>query len=136
MGRSLFRDIDAFASGLDELIGDIPDNCNDGLARAVTQSVRKAASELRSGAYGSGGRHAWSEDYMGGFQSHVERGGEIVGEVGNKNKPGLVHLLEKGHATLTGRRTAAYPHMEPAFESMQQDFIERADKAIGEALEG
>ena len=73
---------------------------------------------------------------MSGFASHVERGVETVGEVGNKNKPGLVHLLEKGHLTLTGRKTTAYPHMAPAFDAMSEEFVEEYKKAIGAALEG
>lgn len=135
MGRNLTRDIDAFAAGLEELIGDIPAACAEKGGDAIAKSVRKTASELRSGTYGSSGKHKWSPEYMGGFTSHVERGMETVGEVGNKNKPGLVHLLEKGHLTLTGRRTTAYPHMAPAFDAMAEDFIEEYKKAIGEALQ-
>ena len=136
MGRELSVDIDAFAAGLEQLVGDIPGACAEKGGDAVAKSVRKTAKELRSGTYGSSGKHEWSEEYMSGFSSHVDRGMETVGEVGNKNKPGLVHLLEKGHATLTGRRTNAYPHMAPAFNAMSEEFIEEYKKAIGEALEG
>ena len=136
MGRNITVDIDAFAAGLDQLVGDIPARCEEKGGKAVEKSVRKTAKELRSGTYGSSGRHEWSEEYMAGFSSHVDRGAETIGEVGNKNKPGLVHLLEKGHLTLTGRRTTAYPHMAPAFMAMSDEFIELYKKAIGEALEG
>ena len=136
MGRELSVDIDAFAAGLEQLVGDIPGACAEKGGDAVAKSVRKTAKELRAGIYGSSGKHEWSEEYMSGFSSHVDRGMETVGEVGNKNKPGLVHLLEKGHATLTGRRTNAYPHMAPAFNAMSEEFIEEYKKAIGEALEG
>lgn len=136
MGRELTRNIDAFAAGLEELIGDIPAACAEKGGEAVEKSVRKTAKELRSGTYGSSGKHEWSKEYMSGFSSHVEHGMETVGEVGNKNKPGLVHLLEKGHLTLTGRRTTAYPHMAPAFDAMANEFVEEYKKAIGAALEG
>ena len=137
MAKNVTVDADMFSVGLDELIGNIPVACAQGLGKAVQQSARKTAKGLRSGAYGSSGKHAWSPEYMKGFASHAEVGGmEPEGEVGNKAKPGLVHLLEKGHLTATGRRTTAYPHMKPAFDDMEKDFIERAEDAIGEALEG
>lgn len=132
-----FRDcgIDDFATSLTALIGDIPDACGEGCEKAVRQSIRQTARKLRGGEFGKSGRHDWSEEYMGGFSSSVVKGGLTpAGEVGNKAKPGLVHLLEKGHATLTGRRTAAFPHMAPAFEDMADDFVERAERYVGEAL--
>ena len=126
-----------FSAGVESVLGDIPKSCSQKVGKAVQQSVRKTAKELRSGAYGSAGKHAWSDRYMSGFSSHSSIGGMTPeGEVGNKNKPGLVHLLEKGHLTMAGRRTRAYPHMAPAFDEMEEDFMERAQKAIGEALGG
>lgn len=134
MARELTVDMDAFAIGLEQLIGDIPAACREKSGDVVAKATRKTASELRAGTYGSAGKHQWSAEYMSGFSSHVERGVETVGEVGNKNKPGLVHLLEKGHLTLTGRRTNAYPHMAPAFNAMSAEFVEEYEKAIWEAI--
>ena len=131
--RNIVVPLDAFATGLESLIGDIPDSCRAAANKAVAQSTRKGVQTVKAEA-GKGGIHAWSGEYVGGFSSHVTGGAQAVGEIGNKNKPGLVHLLEKGHATLNGRRTRAFPHMAPAFESIQADFIERMDKYVGEAL--
>ena len=137
MAREVTEDWDNFAVGISKLIGDIPSACSDKLGKAVKQSVRKTAKGLRGGEFGSSGKHEWSERYMSGFASHTDtRAFFAEGQVGNKNKPGLVHLLEKGHATLTARRTTAYPQMAPAFDDMEQDFMERAERAIGEALGG
>lgn len=137
MARNIEIDIDMFARGIDELIGDIPKASLDNVGRAVRQSARKTAKGLRDGEFGSAGRHPWSEEYMKGFKSHSQKGAmNVEAEVGNSAKPGLVHLLEKGHLTLTGRRTNAYPHMAPAFDAMQEDFMDRASRAIGQALEG
>jgi len=135
MGRNVTCDLDRFAAGFDELIGDLPEACGDALEDSVRKSVRQAAKSLRGELTDGIGKNDWSDEYRQGFTSHVDRSGPtVVGEVGNKNKPGLVHLLEKGHATLTGRRTQAYPHMEPAFEEMSSDFIDRAGKAVGRAI--
>ena len=132
--RNITCGIDAFARSVEELVGDIPSSCSEAMYKATSQSVRKGAKVVKENA-SKGGKHSWSSEYVGGFSSHVERDGEMsVGEIGNKNKPGLVHLLEKGHVTLTGRRTAAFPHMAPAFEEIQQDFIDRVKRYVGEAI--
>lgn len=126
-----------FAVGIDKVLGDLPKACADNLGDAVRTSVRKTAKGLRSGIYGAAGKHEWSEAYMKGFTSRADtRGMTPEGEVGNKAKPGLVHLLEKGHLTLAGRRTHAYPHMTPAFNEMESDFMKLAEQAIGRALRG
>ena len=135
MPREIPCDIDRFAASLMELLGDVPDACADGCEKAVRRSVRETAKKLRGGEFGSSGRHEWSEEYMQGFASSMVKGGFTpAGEVGNRGKPGLVHLLEKGHATLTGRRTAAFPHMAPAFDDMAEGFPEMVEKYVKEAL--
>lgn len=126
-------DVDTFAATLDDILGDVALKCNDKVSRAVEQSTRKGVKTVKAKAKETG-VHKWSDEYVGGFSSHIKKGAMSEGEIGNKAKPGLVHLLEKGHATLTGRRTRAFPHMAPAFEEMQDDLIERVEKAVGEAL--
>lgn len=133
--RDITCDADDFAASLASLIGDVPGACGEGCEKAVRMTVRSTAKKLRGGEFGKSGRNEWSEEYMQGFGSRTSGGGLTPeGEVGNRAKPGLVHLLEKGHLTLTGRRTQAFPHMAPAFEDMEQDFVSRAEKYIGEAL--
>lgn len=133
MARNVSVPLDAFARGIEQLVGDIPESCRDAANKATAQSTRKGVKTVKQHA-SKGGRHEWSKDYVNGFQSHVKQGTVAEGEIGNKAKPGLVHLLEKGHYTLTGRRTAAFPHLAPAFGEIQQDFVERMEKAIGGAL--
>lgn len=135
MQHDITCDLDRFGAALESLLADIPEACGDALEKSVRHSVRKTASQLRGELTAGIGIHDWSDEYRSGFSSRVE-GDKVstVGTVGNKNKPGLVHLLEKGHATLTGRRTRAFPHMEPAFQEMETDFIEDAQKRIAEAV--
>lgn len=127
-------DVDAFAASIDQLLGEIDRDVTSAANKAVPQSLRKGAKELRE-TYATFGKHVWSDEYREGFTSRTSRTGkQVEGEIGNKNKPGLVHLLEKGHATLNGRRTNAYPHLAPAFEELQEDFVERMERLIGESL--
>lgn len=136
MGKYYECDPSMFAATLEDLLKDTIDPCNDNVRKAVEQSTREGVKTVRSKAGGTG-KHPWSDRYIKGFRANIENGHyQTTGEIGNKNKPGLVHLLEKGHATLTGRRTKAYPHMAPAFEEIEQDFIERVEDAIDMALGG
>lgn len=133
-------DVDRFAATVGQLLGEVSDSCAEGVEKAVRKTARAAAKSLREERTEGIGRdpenHPWSEKYRKGFASRVDRDGlQTVGEVGNKGKPGLVHLLEKGHLTLTGRRTKAYPHMEPAFRDMEDEFVEQVQKAIGKAVD-
>ena len=132
--NSITCDIDRFASGIEELLGDIPAKCSDKVGRATVKATRKGVKTVKSYA-SKGGVNAWSDRYVGGFASHIDKGGMVtVGEIGNKKEPGLVHLLEKGHVTPAGRRTRAFPHMAPAFDDIAEDFIEMASRAFGEAI--
>lgn len=133
--ESITCDIDAFAVNMEKLLGDIPQRCGDALDKTVRSTARETASKLR-GEYTAGiGIHEWSDEYRSGFSSHVEKSGiGAVGEIGNKNKPGLVHLLEKGHVTPAGRRTRSFKHMEPAFVDMEERFVESAKRNVLEAL--
>lgn len=132
--RHVTEGLDRFAAGLEELVGTIPNECQEASAKAVTKSARKGAKNLR-GKFTEGiGVHPWSKEYRSGFRSSVSKGLVTEGVVGNKSKPGLVHLLENGHATLNGRRTRKYPHMDPAFQEMKDDFVEELGKQVGEAL--
>lgn len=131
MARNVTCGIDAFAKGIDELIGDLPAGCTDALERS-TRTATRVTAQLLQGEYTQGiGLHPWSDEYRSGFSADVKRDVfEVEGEVGNRNKPGLVHLLEKGHATLTERRTRAYPHMAPAFDDMVEIFEEEVEREL------
>lgn len=128
---------DAFAKTLEQILGDIAGDISEETPKAVTRVARRGAKQLRSEA-----ASRWSgktgATYSAGFSSRVtgQGGGVVSAEIGNDTFPGLVHLLEKGHATLTGRRTAAYPHMAPVFEDIQDDLIAEVGRAVDKALGG
>ena len=128
-------DYQDFAIGIESLLGDIPEEVGDEINKAVKSSVKLAAKNLRDNLTAGIGVHPWSDKFRKGFSSKVDAKGLVTtGHVGNKSQPGLVHLLEKGHHTLTERRTRAFPHMAPAFDEMQEDFMEKAEKALERAV--
>ena len=123
--------------GIETLLEDIPTDVKADLNKSIPKAARQGAQELRSEA-GKRWDGTTGAKYSAGFTSHTNKTGDVVeAEIGNKTFPGLVHLLEKGHATLTGRRTRAYPHMAPVYEKTVRPALERAvGDAVDRALEG
>lgn len=136
MPRSIECDADAFAIGLEELLSDITPDVAKGISEAIPKVSRKGAKMLREEA-----SKRWTGKtgaaYSKGFKSKTIKSGEVTtAEIGNSKFPGLVHLLEKGHATLTGRRTKAYPHVAPVFDAIEPQVMEAVGDAVDKALEG
>lgn len=88
----------------------------DETSQAVLEDI-KEASPRKSGDYKKG----WRRKKEG-------TGGSIKYTIHNKDKPGLVHLLEFGHAKVGGGRVEGRPHVRPAYDKhvpAMEDRIER-----------
>lgn len=107
MGRHLWMEEDEFASALSEIFGDIADAADEAVFQCVRDSVREGRDEWRRNAASHGwkyGRHVTHRTLRkGGVEGHIY-----------SRKPGLPHLLEKGHAKIGGGRTRAIEHVKPA----------------------
>lgn len=128
-------DADRFGFVFGSLIDDVARNID----RVPEKSVRKAAKVARDETknHAHVGRTPWSERYRDGFAYKVKgKGMESEAEVGNKAKPGLVHLLEKGHAKVGGGKTRAFPHLGPGYEAGAEAFVEAAERETERALRG
>lgn len=104
--------IDALANEISMMVAkyseDVEDAIQDELdstSKAVLNDV-KANSPTLYGDYKKG----WTKKKFSN-----ELGTSYI--VYNKDKPGLVHLLEKGHALRGGGRTKAIPHVAPAVDT-------------------
>lgn len=69
-----------------------------------TKNIAKTGSPVDSGVYQKG----WA------IKKTSEKAGKVTVTVYNRKKPGLTHLLEKGHALRNGGRVAAKTHIAPA----------------------
>lgn len=125
------------ATGIEQLLGDIAPDVKSEMQKAIPKVARKGSKALREEA-GSRWNGKTGSKYSKGFtMRQIKAGEEVSAEIGNKTFPGLVHLLEKGHATLNGRRVAGIPHMTPVFENVVVPELEKEVSAgVERALEG
>lgn len=127
---------DKFAIALEEIFGGIDRALSDGLEEPVKAACKAAKKKASSADAGTPAFKNRTGVYRKSFSYKVDRKGryEAYGYVGNRKKPGLVHLLEKGHATMRGGRTRAFPHMEPGAREGERVLLEESGKLVDGAL--
>ena len=132
MARSVTCTPDRFAVCMDEMMREIADGVGSGLRPVVERAGKTAVRGCRDGARAKlGGTGA----YASGFRKKVRGSGAAVScEVGNAKLPGLVHLLEKGHATIGGGRVAGRPHVDPAAQKAFGAVADGIDELVGRVL--
>ena len=129
MTRNVTVSPDGFAAALEDILNDIDYDCAEAIEAPVKEAAKggrdklKVESPRKSGEYAKG----WSYTMKGKSKS-------VFAEIGNKRKPGLAHLLEKGHAKVGGGRVPAYPHIDPVAQEVFDELEESISKAIGGAL--
>lgn len=80
------------------------------VAKETVQTL-KDTSPKRTGEYAKGWKNKITEDSRDDIQSVVY----------NAKKPSLAHLLENGHAKVTGGRVEGIPHIRPAAEQAEKE---------------
>ena len=122
----------------------------DGLAEALTEILEEYQTEVERGVrecvqrVAKAGVKALKEtsprqtgEYAAGWTSEVKEGRlGATATIYNKDKPGLVHLLEHGHVTRngTGRtfsRTPAHIHVAPVEDEIAREFEKQIEVVIG-----
>lgn len=113
MARSgLTVDIEGFAAAMSTIVEQEIDRIDSGTKKAVQKGGRAVVSGIKAST-------AFSDitgEYRQGWKQKTE-GSDLEGYVStvyNADKPGLAHLIEKGHG---GPHPAgAHPHIAPAYE--------------------
>jgi len=108
--------VDQLEQAFEDLTDDFIAEKQDALEQLVRDVAEWGKTELRakSPKRRSKGRH-----YASGWRVYFEEGiVSIVAEIGNDLKPGLTHLLEKGHVNKYGGRAPAIPHIDPVYRSI------------------
>lgn len=123
--------------GIGDMVGEIMDSMQE-YAELCAEDVREVAKEVAKDAVkelkktspeGSGSKKG---HYKDGWTYSVGRDSayKIGITIHNSKKPGLAHLLEKGHAKRGGGRVNSAPHISP----VEQKVIENYEKRLKERL--
>ena len=129
--REITVDADRFGYGFSQLIEDIGPGIEGALEPAVREGCKISRKVAKSTAPKKTGKYAASLSY-----TVKGKGAKATGEVGSKKLPGLVHLLEKGHATIGGGRVAGHPHMAPGYDAGAPVFEEKLMEGVDRVLAG
>ena len=93
--------------------------------------AKEGSKKLRATSpKGSGSRKG---HYADGWSVTYERkgNGKFAFIVHNRKKPGLTHLLERGHQLWQGGRARAIPHIKPVEEWCNEEFERRVKERLG-----
>jgi len=128
MGKHLWVEEDQFAAALAEILGDIAEASDEAVFKLVHDSLVEGRDEWRGNASGYGWKYGRHVTYRALRQKHG-----VEGHIFSR-KPGLPHLLEKGHAKIGGGSTRAYPHVKPAADYAFQFAREHLGEYIAREL--
>ena len=109
-----------------EALSDYRDEVNEGVRKAIqkkaNEDVRelKATSPKRNGKYGPG----WTYKVLENNSSVYD----VV--IYNKDRPGLTHLLENGHASVNGGFVPGIQHIKPVEEESNNKLLEKVEEII------
>lgn len=117
--------IGALASEITKLMQEYAEDVSEDMKEEAKAVAKETAEELKKTSpkgYGSRKGH-----YNAGWTSSIER--EKASSIGirvyNRKKPGLTHLLEKGHAKRGGGRVAGISHIAPAEQQAVKEYEKR-----------
>lgn len=127
---------DNFAATLARILAGIDLEVAVGMHEAVEKGAKKAQKLTKQKATDAGWHHGVTHRrYKSGWAYTVRGSGrEVEAEVGNRNTPGLPHLLEFGHAKVGGGRTTAYRHVGEAADEAFDYTFEEVERMVGRAL--
>jgi len=110
------------AKGLQEYSSDVIDGIDEASEKISKNAVKKLKQDSpKDTKKYSKGWAVKTEKKYGETNSHI---------IYNKNKPGLTHLLEHGHAKRGGGRVEGKPHIRPVEEQVINEFTAEVEKVI------
>ena len=108
---------DSLASSMARIVKSYAAEERKDAGEAVKKTARKTVQRLKKTSPKKKG------GYSKGWRSKVEEGigAGSTAVIYNTKKPGLTHLLEKGHEKRDGGFVRGIPHIEPAFRQAAEE---------------
>lgn len=118
-----------FYLALTDILNEVEKDVDESIKEPVVKNLKKGKNELRATSPVKTGEYAagWA------YSLNPKKKG-VFGEIGNKDKPGLVHLLENGHAKVGGGFVPAQPHVRPVADRLERSLIEDINHSLKEHL--
>ncbi len=101
MGNAIMEALEEYKELTDEVVREAVDHVSK-----EAKTIAKTGSPERYGGYKEG----WA------VKKTVDKSSQVNVTIHNRKKPGLTHLLEKGHAKRGGGRVEGITHIAPAEE--------------------
>lgn len=97
--------------------------------KGLSETSKSALQQLRNAhPSGSGEYGSWDEYNRSWKILKLKRDKKAV--IHNEKHYRLTHLLEKGHATVNGGRTRAFPHIKPVEDKCDDELLKNIKKYL------
>ena len=121
---------DNLQSAVASVLQEFEESVTESVQRVTNEVAKEGLSKVKAASPVSG-KSPKSSAYKSGWTKKVvtnRMGASAI--IYNGKYPGLVHLLEKGHALRNGGRSTAFPHVAPVEEWMNSELQKRIKEAI------
>ena len=121
---------DNLQSAVASVLQEFEESVTESVQRVTNEVAKEGLSKVKAESPVSG-KSPKSSAYKSGWTKKVltnRTGASAI--IYNGKYPGLVHLLEKGHALRNGGRSTAFPHVAPVEEWMNSELQKRIKEAI------
>lgn len=118
--------VEDLASAIEEELSAYSQEVTDGLKKEVKQVAKECKEEIQQNS------PVLTGSYKKGWTSQVayENQEDIRVVVRNKTDYQLTHLLENGHAKVTGGRVEGHPHIAPAEQNAEKKLLKKVKVVV------
>lgn len=124
--------VDQLDSAICEIVAEFLEDCEEDVNEAITEAGKIAVNSLKKTTPPGAGKYRDWGEYQKGWRRTTKKNvlGDVTVTIHNAKKPGLTHLLEKGHVLQDGTRARAFPHVEPAAEEAIEYLEEKLNHGL------
>lgn len=115
---------------LEKIVSEYTEDVQEAIEEEIDKTAELMLKDIKTSTAWTD-RTKGAKGYRKGFR--IKKGGKFgyaTRTIYNKNKPGLVHLLELGHAKKGGGRVSERPHLRPAYDKYAPQMEKNIEKII------